>query len=310
MTATRSNRPIWRLLGCAAVITQHLGGAPVFTWTDDWQVRFTRGADLPARASAAFGADATADGDKRNLDADSAVARASSVISGPWRSAQNASARVSFDRTFSLEGGQNGWFVTLTGVLTGMLSANQTAGAGLDPRAGMEAWARIVNTQTGLEEFKIAWSPLEVTDQTDNIQIDANHNLNTKNDIRNLDDGGYQVQGFLRTYARLGGTQNLNVRGYARSEFFDTFRVSVNAEAAPVAMPNDAPAAVPEPATFFSLGSALLMFSLALRRRMTEPTDELAYARDSSDGTASSSRILRASSAGFPARVSSRPITR
>ena len=265
-TAVNSRRPLVIFLGGIICLASQALAAPVFTWTDDWQVRFQRGADLPARAMAGFGADATADGDKMNLDADVGDAGAESKISVPSRTARNATARVSFSRPFSLEGGENGWFVTLTGVLTGMLSANQTAGAGLNPRAGVEAWARIINS-TGGEEIRIAWTPLEVTDRGDNINIDANHALYTNWDRRNLDDGGYTVEGFLRTYAHLGGTANLNVRGYAKSEFFDGFKVSVGAEAAPVNMGNDAPGAVPEPGTFLLVAAALLVASLMLRRR-------------------------------------------
>ena len=265
-TAFNSRRTLRIFLSTLVLLASPVFGAPVFTWTDDWQVSFLRGRDLPARAIAGFGADATADGDKLNLDADVGDAGAESVISGPWRTAQNASARVSFSRPFSLEGGENGWFVTLTGFLTGMLSANQTMGAGLNPRAGVEAWARIVNS-TGGEEIRIAWAQLEVTDLTDNIKIDANHALYTKWDRRNLDDGGYTVEGFLRTYARLGGTANLNVRGYAKSEFFDGFKVSVDAVAAPVNAGDNA-GAVPEPGTFLLVAAALLGASLMLRRRL------------------------------------------
>lgn len=241
-------------------VPQKIYADPVAQWLGPWSPTLN-----PITANINFGGDASAFrsfgdlGDAETLPdtAGSAFSRASadsSLLGGG-----SASTGVAFNRAFQLSGSPEGWDVTLSARLVGLLfAATPTA-----PSATVTSGAQIVGGPS------VLFGPTSVTPGFQRSIDDA------KTAPTVLADGTYAVTGFLTTAASVSASLNPFAVGSAKSDFAsrsgDGFFVGVDA------------VPVPESSTLFLLGLGLIALAQIPLRRLTKKSSSDNLELDSTD---------------------------
>jgi len=217
---------------------------PIAKWVGPWSPTKD-----PLTISSGLGGDATAFRDFGDLgDAELLPDTAAKAISRATADSAtfgggSATTGVAFNRSFNLSGSPEGWNVTLSGRLVGLLfAASPTA-----PSATVNAGAEIIAGGPVLN-----WAFAIAPDRQRSID-DAMVGQAI------LADGTYNVVGFLRTSASVSASGNPLSTGSAKADFasLDPDGFFVGVDATPI----------PEPATWLLVPTAVGLAWLAHKKR-------------------------------------------
>jgi hypothetical protein len=228
------------VLALAPVGTLQAG--PMALWLDPWEVTFKSG-DLEGsvtRLSSNFGASATSDGQRRDrgmggevLPGTSAFARAVAAVKSGFVKDSYAFTQVDFKRQFLLQNSPNGWDVSLSGTLDGLLSIPQVES--LKPRAYVRAIGQVIGGEVG--------DPLTSAVLIYSTELEysgvSTYFSGASLSIVSLPDGIYTAEGSLEVSASINAS--LRNGGNALSNFFDGsngFAFTVNATPRAFPIPN------------------------------------------------------------------------
>lgn len=256
--------------------------SPIAEWSEPWQPFLLNepivGSGITKEA---FGASATADGQKNDLgaagdplpDTDAVAKAMSRAVSNTFGTRSVAQAQVQFWRDFTLSGSPGGWDVTLSGTLVGSLgihkdfTSSEMTMTEVNVKGYLATGGTIIiateptlappsaNTLMTLfalpsETVRLDLPPGPPLPEPDH-RMDQAVNL-VDSVTTHVPDGSYTTLGFL--YVRGGIEANLGGPGSAESLFFDSFVVSTTA------------VPVPEPTTGLLLCIGLAALTVSRRR--------------------------------------------
>jgi hypothetical protein len=211
---------------------------PIFQWQDSWDVRFVHTSENTTQRSN-FGISATQNGEITNIGNAGDIGPATAFVrafvhaDSGFFSDSSGMELVSFSRIFRLSGSPNGWDVSVTGFLNGLLTITQNPS--VNPKAEIDAITLIDENLGGGGGPSL--STLDIKGTTTGFVATPGGN-----GILSFPDGTYQFMGFLTASASIEAA--LTSGGVAESDFYTGSRgltITVNATPRQVPLPPPPP---------------------------------------------------------------------